>query len=100
ALGIAVAFVPSAYATWTGSGEVYFDSVAMFVAFLLTARYLELCARQAVEGGGAHAAISSFRESVSVRANRLAFWFVVIQVVLAIVAGAVWWLYIDPDHAV
>lgn len=100
ALGIVVAFVPSAYATWAGKGEVYFDSVAMFVAFLLTARYLELCARQAVEVGGAHAAISSFRESVSERANRLAFWFVVIQVVLAIVAGAVWWFYIDPDHAV
>lgn len=100
ALGIGVAFVPSVYATWAGSGEVYFDSVAMFVAFLLTARYLELCARQAVEAGGAHAAIETFRASVSDRANRLAFWFVIIQVVLAIVAGAVWWLYIDPDHAV
>lgn len=100
ALGIVVAFVPSVYATWAGNGEVYFDSVAMFVAFLLTARYLELCARQAVEGGGAHAVIASFRDSVSERANRLAFWFVTIQVLLAIVAGAVWWLYIDADHAV
>ncbi|MFJ0815080.1 hypothetical protein WLW63_25175, partial [Bordetella bronchiseptica] len=47
ALGIVAAFVPSVHATWTGRGEVYFDSVTMFVAFLLTARYLELCARQA-----------------------------------------------------
>src|SRR5690606_20627058 len=51
ALGITVAFIPSAYATWVGHGEVYFDSVVMFVAFLLTARYLELCASQAVEAG-------------------------------------------------
>ncbi len=100
ALGIAVAFVPSVYATWAGNGEVYFDSVAMFVAFLLTARYLELCARQSVEEGGAHVAIEAFRASVSERANHLAFWFVTIQVVLAIVAGAVWWFYIDSDHAV
>lgn len=100
ALGIVVAFIPSVHATWAGSGEVYFDSVAMFVAFLLTARYLELCARQSVEGGGAHVAIEAFRESVADRANRLAFWFVTIQVLLAIVAGAVWWFYIDPDHAV
>ncbi|HLU78978.1 MAG TPA: hypothetical protein VKZ52_05350 [Burkholderiaceae bacterium] len=100
ALGIAVAFFPSAYATWAGRGEVYFDSVVMFVAFLLTARYLELCARQAVETGGANAAIESFRAVASEQANRLAFWFVSIQVVLAIVAGAVWWFYIDPAHAV
>lgn len=100
ALGIMVAFVPSAYATWAGSGEVYFDSVVMFVAFLLTARYLELCAHQAVATGHANAAIESFRASASEKANRVAFWFVVVQVVLAIVAGAVWWFYIDPDHAV
>ncbi|NLC35019.1 MAG: hypothetical protein GX772_00985 [Alcaligenaceae bacterium] len=100
ALGIAVAFVPSVYATWAGKGEVYFDSVAMFVAFLLTARYLEFCARQAVETGGAHSAIESFRASASARANRVAFWFVTVQVALAIVSGAVWWFYIDPSHAV
>ena len=100
ALGIAVAFIPSAYATWAGRGEVYFDSVVMFVAFLLTARYLELCARQAVEAGNANAAVEAFRVTASERANRAAFWFVLIQVVLAIVAGAVWWFYIDPGHAV
>jgi len=100
ALGIAVAFFPSAWATWAGRGEVYFDSVVMFVAFVLTARYLELCARQAVETGGAHAAVESFRATASVQANRVAFWFVTIQVALAIVAGAVWWFYIDPTHAV
>lgn len=100
ALGILVAFFPSAYATWAGEGEVYFDSVVMFVAFLLTARYLELCARQAVQAGGSNAAIEAFRASATGHANRLAFWFVTIQVVLAIMAGAVWWFYIDPGHAV
>lgn len=100
ALGIMVAFFPSAYATWVGQGEVYFDSVVMFVAFLLTARYLELCARQTAQAGGTNAAIDAFSALASEQANRLAFWFVTIQVVLAIVAGAVWWFYIDPGHAV
>jgi Cu2+-exporting ATPase len=45
ALGIAVAFAASAWATWTGRGEVYFDSVTMFVFLLLGARFLESMAR-------------------------------------------------------
>ena len=45
ALGIAVAFVASAAATASGRGEVYFDSIAMFVFLLLGGRYLELVAR-------------------------------------------------------
>lgn len=46
ALGIGTAFVASAWATLRGTGEVYFDSVTMFVFFLLGARYLEMLARQ------------------------------------------------------
>jgi Cu2+-exporting ATPase len=45
ALGIAVAFGASVAATFAGSGEVYFDSVAMFVFLLLLGRYLSLIAR-------------------------------------------------------
>ncbi len=45
-LGIALAFGGSAWSAWQGSGAVYFESVAMFTFFLLTARYLELAARQ------------------------------------------------------
>ncbi|MEO5676532.1 MAG: heavy metal translocating P-type ATPase [Usitatibacter sp.] len=45
ALGIAVAFAASARATASGSGEVYFDSITMFVFLLLGGRYLELLAR-------------------------------------------------------
>jgi Cu2+-exporting ATPase len=46
ALGISVAFVASVAATFRGKGEVYFDSVTMFVFLLLIGRYLELLARQ------------------------------------------------------
>ena len=46
ALGIGVAFGASVVATVSGSGEVYFDSVTMFVFLLLLGRYLELIARQ------------------------------------------------------
>jgi Cu2+-exporting ATPase len=46
ALGIGGGFAASAWATISASGEVYFDSIAMLVFLLLTARYLELAARQ------------------------------------------------------
>src|SRR3970282_1118229 len=45
ALVIAVAFAASAWATVSGRGEVYFDSITMFVFLLLGARYLEAMAR-------------------------------------------------------
>ena len=46
AIGVGTAFVASAWATVTGGGDVYFDSVTMFVFLLLSGRYLELMARQ------------------------------------------------------
>jgi Cu2+-exporting ATPase len=46
ALGIGAGFAASAWATLTGSGAVYFDSIAMLAFLLLGARYLELSARQ------------------------------------------------------
>jgi len=45
-LGILTAFVASVWVTVTGRGVVYYDSVAMFVFFLLGARYLETAARK------------------------------------------------------
>ena len=45
-LGIAIAFSASLLNTVHGSGEVYFDSVAMFTFFLLSARYFELGTRK------------------------------------------------------
>jgi len=44
-IAIAAAFTASAWATWTESGEIYFDSVAMFVFFLSATRFLEMRAR-------------------------------------------------------
>ena len=46
ALAIGLAWLASAWATVTGSGQVYFDSVLMFTFFLLLARFMELRVRQ------------------------------------------------------
>ncbi|MFA7316045.1 MAG: heavy metal translocating P-type ATPase [Sulfuricella sp.] len=46
ALGVGAAFLASVYSTLTGEGEVYFDSVSMFVFFLLSGRFLEMGARR------------------------------------------------------
>lgn len=46
ALGIGIAFAASVLHTFQGSGEIYFDSVAMFTFFLLSARYFESGARK------------------------------------------------------
>ena len=43
-LAIFGAWSASAYATLVAQGEVYFDSVSMFVFFLLTGRYLQMLA--------------------------------------------------------
>jgi P-type Cu2+ transporter len=46
ALGVGLAYLASIYGTFTGSEDVYFDSVVMFVFFLLTGRFLEMNARK------------------------------------------------------
>lgn len=45
ALAISLAFGASVWATVSASGEVYYDSVTMFIFLLIGARYLELRAR-------------------------------------------------------
>lgn len=45
ALAIGLAYIASGWATVTGGGEVYFESVAMFTFFLLVGRYLEMRTR-------------------------------------------------------
>ncbi|MEO7073387.1 MAG: heavy metal translocating P-type ATPase [Rhodanobacter sp.] len=42
ALAVALVFAASAFTTLRGHGEIYFDSVSMFVFLLLGGRYLEL----------------------------------------------------------
>ncbi|MEE4146368.1 MAG: heavy metal translocating P-type ATPase [Halieaceae bacterium] len=46
ALAIGLAWLASAWATVSGTGQVYFDSVVMFTFFLLLGRFLERRARQ------------------------------------------------------
>src|SRR3546814_12103662 len=71
----------------------------MFVVFRLTACHLDLGASQSVDTSRAHRFLEQFRGAVSVRANQLAFWFVVVQIALAFIVGAIWYVY-APQHAV
>ena len=66
ALGLSIAFVGSAFATVNGKGEVWFDSVVMFVTLLSAARYLELLARRR-----ATAAIRALARSAPLVATRV-----------------------------
>ncbi|HWU75264.1 MAG TPA: heavy metal translocating P-type ATPase [Rhodanobacter sp.] len=52
ALAVLLIFLASAFNTVRGSGEIYFDSVSMFVFLLLGARYLELRSRQRSDASG------------------------------------------------
>ncbi len=45
AMAIGLAYSASVWATMSGTGEVYFESVSMFTLFLLVGRYVELRAR-------------------------------------------------------
>ena len=66
ALGLSAAFLGSAFATVSGEGEIWFDSVVMFVTLLGAARYLELIARR-----GATATIRSLARSAPLVATRV-----------------------------
>ena len=66
ALGLSIAFVGSAFATVSGEGDIWFDSVAMFVTLLSAARYLELLARRR-----ATAAIRALARSAPLVATRV-----------------------------
>ncbi len=65
-LGIGLAFFGSVWTTLFGGPHVYYDSVVMFVFFLLLARYFELMARRR----SAHAA-ESLVQMVPAMATRL-----------------------------
>ncbi|BCL75272.1 copper-translocating P-type ATPase [Jeongeupia sp. HS-3] len=66
-LGVLSAFFASVYALITDHGEVYFDSVSMFVFLLLTGRYLESQAR-----AKAGAALEQLAALIPAFAHRLA----------------------------
>ena len=64
-LGLLAAFAASAWSTFGAGGPVYYDSVTMFVALLLVARYVELAARQ--RAGDAIEAIARQRPDTAER---------------------------------
>ncbi|WP_189459471.1 heavy metal translocating P-type ATPase [Jeongeupia chitinilytica] len=67
AVSVVLAFAASVYAMLTDHGEVYFDSVSMFVFLLLTGRYLESQAR-----AKAGAALEQLAGLIPAFAHRLA----------------------------
>ncbi len=69
ALGIGTAFVASVYSTFSGHGEVYYDSVTMFVFLLLTGRFLEMNARRR-----AGAAVEELVKLIPAATTRLPRW--------------------------
>ncbi|MBI3545267.1 MAG: cadmium-translocating P-type ATPase [Gammaproteobacteria bacterium] len=69
-LGIVTAFGASLWATLTGVGAVYYDSVVMFVFFLLCARYFETAARKR-----ASEAAESLVQATPALATRLTYSF-------------------------
>ncbi|WP_018413047.1 heavy metal translocating P-type ATPase [Methyloversatilis thermotolerans] len=69
ALGVGSAFIASVWATVTHSGEVYFDSVTMFVFLLLGGRYLEMLARQRAVRG-----VEELARVMPALARRLVTW--------------------------
>jgi len=69
ALGVGTAFVASVYSTFSGHGEVYYDSVTMFVFLLLTGRFLEMNARRR-----AGAAVEELVKLIPAVTTRLPHW--------------------------
>jgi Cu2+-exporting ATPase len=69
ALGVGTAFVASVVSTFTGHGEVYYDSVTMFVFLLLTGRFLEMNARRR-----AGAAVEELVKLIPAATTRLPHW--------------------------
>ncbi len=98
ATSIIAAFIPSAYATISGRGEVYFDSVTMFVAFLLTARYVEARARQSLEASQISVQIERFCQPLVRQSDRVATVFILTQLSFAFVIASFWWMT-HPEHA-
>ncbi|MBU4499919.1 MAG: cadmium-translocating P-type ATPase [Gammaproteobacteria bacterium] len=69
ALGVGTAFIASVYATFFGHGEVYYDSVTMFIFLLLTGRFLEMNARRR-----AGAAVEELVKLIPAATTRLPNW--------------------------
>jgi Cu2+-exporting ATPase len=74
ALGVGTAFIASVYHTFSGAGtsghgEVYYDSITMFIFLLLTGRFLEMNARRR-----AGAAVEELVKLIPAATTRLPQW--------------------------
>ncbi len=69
-LGIAIAFSASCINTINGTGEVYFDSVAMFTFFLLSARFFEIGSRK--QTSEATEALLNLKPAIATKLTRYA----------------------------
>lgn len=98
-LGIIVAFIPSVVATYRQSGEVYYESISMFVAFVLTARYLSLSASQSA-GRAVDGMFEQESTQLAHTADRVGLYFVLAQIVLSLFSALVWYWFIDANHAI
>ena len=65
ASGLLTAFLASAWATLHGTGAVYYDSVTMFIALLLVARFIELVVRR--RAGDAVESVARARPATALR---------------------------------
>lgn len=70
AIGILVTYIYSIVVTITGIGEVYFDSVTMFIFFILIGRYLESTSRQKAFSATERLINLSARNAVVIRDNK------------------------------
>lgn len=98
ATSMVAAFIPSAIATISSHGEVYFDSVTMFIAFLLTARYFEMRARQSVETAQGGVELAALCRPLIAQSDHVATIFILAQLGFAFVIAAFWWLT-QPEYA-
>lgn len=75
-LGLIMAFGASMWAWWTNTGEVYFDSVSMFVFLLLSARWVEskIRARTSTQREKLATAIPTLAHRVSPNPGNIAAW--------------------------
>ncbi|WVN41073.1 heavy metal translocating P-type ATPase [beta proteobacterium MWH-UniP1] len=75
-LGLIIAFTASMWAWWTNTGEVYFDSVSMFVFLLLGARWVEskIRARTSIQREKLATAIPTLAHRISPNPGSVAAW--------------------------
>lgn len=75
-LGLVIAFTASMWAWWTNTGEVYFDSVSMFVFLLLSARWVEakIRARTSAQREKLATAIPTLAHRLTPNPGKIAAW--------------------------